>query len=199
MLGVRSFAWSTLALASTLAAALAACGGGSTTGIGPDPDGGTDASATDDGGSEGGGGTVCTSGKTWTRGTIGSELMRPGDTCITCHKSSNGAPEFLIAGTVYPTRHEPLLCNGLTGITVTITDAKGAQTILKSNSVGNFACGPVARSGFPMCNPTFPVSARVDGPGGKTASMIDPQMTGDCNTCHTEAGLNNAPGRISAQ
>ena len=203
MLGVRSVAWSTLALVLMVSGALAACGGASSTGStsGTDLDAGgspADGAATGDGGDEGGGGSVCTSGKTWTRGTIGTSVMRPGDTCISCHKSSPDAPQFLIAGTVYPSRHEPLLCNGLGGVTVTITDAKGAQTMLTANSVGNFACGPVARSGFPACNPIFPVSARIDLAGGKTASMIDPQMTGDCNSCHTETGQNNAPGRISA-
>ncbi|MGD0679831.1 MAG: hypothetical protein ABSC94_30975 [Polyangiaceae bacterium] len=31
---------------------------------------------------------------------------------------------------------------------------------------------------------------------GKTAAMTTPQMTGDCNSCHTEQGANGAPGRI---
>jgi len=26
--------------------------------------------------------------------------------------------------------------------------------------------------------------------------MLTPLMTGDCNSCHTETGTNNAPGRI---
>jgi hypothetical protein len=207
MLGIRSVAWSTLAFVLSSSAALAACSGGSTgtTITEPDGGGGGDAGPTPNGGDGGGtaeggsGGPVCTSGKTWTRGNIGSELMRPGDTCISCHAGATGAPTFVIAGTVYPTLHEPLLCNGLAGVTVTITDAKGVDLTLTSNAAGNFACGPVARSGFPACNPTFPVSAHIKAPNGHTAAMIDPQMTGDCNSCHTEVGLNNAPGRISAQ
>lgn len=190
-----------LALVLGLSGVLAACGGGSTTSVGPDVDGGPggDGSAPgDEGGSDVGGGSLCTSGAPWTRGTIGSPLMRPGDTCISCHAGTGNAPAFIIAGTVYPTRHEPILCNGLAGVSVIITDAKGAETTLTSNSVGNFACGLTARSGFPACNPTFPVSARIVAASNKTASMIDPQMTGDCNSCHTETGMNNAPGRISA-
>lgn len=199
MLGVRLRVWCALVLVLGLSGALAACGAGSTTSVGADVDGGpgADGGAPGDGGNDGGGST-CTSGTSWTRGTIGSSLMRPGDTCISCHAGTGNAPAFIIAGTVYPTRHEPILCNGLAGVSVIITDAKGVETTLTSNSVGNFACGLTARSGFPTCNPTFPVSARIVAANNKTASMIDPQMTGDCNSCHTETGLNNAPGRISA-
>jgi hypothetical protein len=195
---LRSLAWSSLVLTLGGSGALAACSGGSTTtNTGSEPDSGGGGGGEGGSGADGGGGAVCTSGTSWTRGNIGSASMRPGDTCISCH-AKNGAPTFHIAGTVYPTRHEPLLCNGLAGVTVIITDAKGVETTLTSNAAGNFACGPTARSGFPACNPTFPVAARITTPNGHMASMIDPQMSGDCNSCHTEAGLNNAPGRISA-
>ena len=200
MFAVRPLAWSALGLALVGSFALAACSGGSTTTSPTDTDAGLDGSAGEGDGGEDANSTasVCTSGKTWTRGTIGSSIMRPGDTCISCHKMSTDAPTFLVAGTAYPTRHEPLLCNGLSGVKVIITDAKGVETTLTTNTVGNFACGPVARSGFPACNPTFPISARIVAPNGNMQAMIDPQMTGDCNSCHTETGLNNAPGRISA-
>jgi hypothetical protein len=57
---------------------------------------------------------TCTSGKTWTLGDRGSSLMHPGDTCITCH-TANGGPDFTIAGTVFPSGHEPTNCNGAAG------------------------------------------------------------------------------------
>ena len=58
---------------------------------------------------------ACTSGKMWTGGTDGSGSMQPGVyACINCHKSSGGeAPQFKIAGTLYPTAHEPDQCNGV--------------------------------------------------------------------------------------
>jgi hypothetical protein len=189
------------------ASAAAACGGTSGSnagGTGSGSDGGASAegSVGDDGGDEAAStASVCTSGMMWTHGTLGSSSMRPGDTCITCHSmSGGGAPTFYVAGTVYPTEHEPTLCNGIAGATIVVTDAKNQTFTLTSNSVGNFACGPVARNGFPACaNFTYPFTAKtVNKTTGATNAMIDPQKTGDCNSCHTEHGLNNAPGRIEA-
>lgn len=157
-----------------------------------DGGGGSDASA------DAGTANVCTSGKTWTNGDIGSQLMRPGETCIACHTQRGGkAPAFKVAGTVYPTRHEPNDCNGLAAVTVTIIDANGMETKLTPNAAGSFACGPKAGVFTTTCDPVFPISARINTADGKTATMVDPQMTGDCNSCHTEQGVNNSPGRIS--
>ena len=50
----------------------------------------------------------------WTGGNRGSADMNPGRACITCHSTMNG-PSLTIAGTVYPTAHEPDLCNGANG------------------------------------------------------------------------------------
>jgi hypothetical protein len=41
----------------------------------------------------------------------------------------------------------------------------------------------------------LPFTARVTY-NGQTNIMTTPQTDGDCNTCHTEQGLNSAPGRI---
>ena len=62
----------------------------------------------------------------------------PGAACIQCHGRREG-PRFSIAGTVYPTLHEPDLCYGADGIggaQVKITGANG-QT-LTPNATGNF-------------------------------------------------------------
>jgi mono/diheme cytochrome c family protein len=32
--------------------------------------------------------------------------------------------------------------------------------------------------------------------GGKERVMVGPQTLGDCNACHTQNGLQGAPGRI---
>src|SRR6476661_7108614 len=49
---------------------------------------------------------TCTSGHTWGGGEE-SGSMDPGVACIQCHARSREAPRFAIAGTVYPTGHEP--------------------------------------------------------------------------------------------
>ncbi len=57
---------------------------------------------------------TCTSMMSWTRGN--GLTTRPGEACIACH-SSGGGPRFTIAGTLYPTAHEPDDCNGANGST----------------------------------------------------------------------------------
>jgi hypothetical protein len=106
--------------------------------------------------------------------------MRPGDACGNCHS-------FFIAGTVYPTAHEPLLCDGTSSpTTVIITDASGATTDLTTSSVGNFYSNTVVQT---------PFTAKIYY-NGLVREMTTPQVNGDCNSCHTEAGTNGAPGRI---
>jgi hypothetical protein len=133
--------------------------------------------------------STCTSGKTWTGGTRGSPSMTPGQACIACHTTQQGeAPLFSIAGTVYPTAHEPADCNGAsgTGVTVVIQPAQGAAITLVPNAVGNFSYqGSIA----------LPYQAKVVS-GGRERVMAMAQTTGDCNSCHTETGANLAPGRI---
>jgi hypothetical protein len=131
--------------------------------------------------------SVCTSGTTWVQGTPGSAAMQPGKTCIGCH-SASGGPAFTLAGTVYPTLHEPNGCNGVPGnMTVVIVDAAGKSHSMPVNAAGNF----LRVTSIPM-----PYTAMVVN-GTKTRSMKTPQTNGDCNSCHTEFGT-HAPGRIMA-
>ncbi len=122
--------------------------------------------------------------------------MNPGMACLTCHRPKNldegreDAPEG-IAGTVFPTAHEPDLCNGLpAGATVVITGRDGAQFRLPVNASGNF---------FMYSSPLLlkPYRARVEHQG-RVRHMGAAQTSGDCNSCHTQAGSNGAPGRILA-
>jgi len=134
---------------------------------------------------------VCTSNQSWTHGNSGSSSMHPGRACISCHDTSRDAPSFQIAGTVYPTAHEPDDCNGVSstsGAQVVITDANGVVLTLKPNSVGNF---------YDPGRPTIalPYHAKVLRNGVERA-MTDAQTSGDCNSCHTVDGANGAPGRI---
>ncbi len=132
--------------------------------------------------------SVCSSDAHWTRGDRESPLMHPGGTCISCHSSGEG-PAFSIAGTVYPTGHEPNDCNGVDGagdVQVVITDAAGSVLTLDVNAAGNFS----SNSRIAM-----PFHAKVVTMGQERA-MAAAQTTGDCNGCHTEGGANGAPGRI---
>ena len=132
---------------------------------------------------------MCTSGTMWSRGN--HETMRPGETCISCHASSGEGPGFDIAGTVFPSAHEPDDCNGKSSAQVVITDANNQVITLNTNSAGNF----MAYTGD--YNIALPYHAKVVTSAG-TRSMFASQTSGDCNTCHTEAGAHLAPGRIMA-
>jgi hypothetical protein len=132
--------------------------------------------------------TVCTSKMTWNNGNEGSSVMRPGGACITCH-TMRGGPAYTVAGTVYPTVHEPNDCNGVNGaVTVVVTDANGVVTSIGVNSVGNFNS---------RANITAPFHVKVTN-GAKVRAMAGALTAGDCNSCHTVAGVNGAPGRVMA-
>lgn len=132
--------------------------------------------------------TVCTSKTTWNGGNSGSSRMRPGGACITCH-TMRGGPAYTVAGTVYPTAHEPNDCNGVNGaVTVVVTDANGVVTSLPVNTVGNFSS---------RVKITPPFKVKVTN-GAKERAMAGALTAGDCNSCHTVAGVNGAPGRIMA-
>lgn len=151
-----------------------------------------------------GGGVVCTSGKTWTFGTDVSDQMRPqmhpGQACITCH-SMQMPPDvpapLVVAGTVYPTGHEPNDCYGVDGSSMTdvivrITDSMSHTYDLPVNATGNFLM-------FEGDGPFVPpYNAKVISSKGERA-MSAKQTSGDCNSCHTEQGGgagSMAPGRI---
>jgi hypothetical protein len=131
---------------------------------------------------------VCTSNSTWTQGRQGSSSMEPGMACISCHAMGEG-PRLALAGTIYPTAHEPDLCNGgstTTGARIVVTGADGAVLTLTPNASGNFRYeGALAT----------PYSVQVTYMG-RARAMLERQTSGDCNSCHTQAGAMMAPGRI---
>ena len=131
---------------------------------------------------------VCTSNVVWTGGNSESPEMNPGMACIQCHVSDEG-PRFSIAGTLYPTAHEPDLCNGVdggNGARVVITAADGTTLMLEPNRAGNFFAERLL---------ALPYQAKVLFMGRERV-MTEPQTSGDCNGCHTQTGTNAAPGRI---
>jgi mono/diheme cytochrome c family protein len=135
---------------------------------------------------------TCTSNTTWTRGNNGSSSMNPGQACISCHSSSGGeGPRYVIAGTLYPTGHEPNNCNGTngnTGARVVVTGSNGTSVTLTPNSAGNF---------YSSTSLAGPYKAKVVDSAGKERVMVSAAPNGDCNTCHTQTGANSAPGRIT--
>jgi hypothetical protein len=135
---------------------------------------------------------TCTSNSTWKGGNHESPLMHPGVACIACHTEQHG-PRFAFAGTVFPTAHEPDDCNGASksasgsGAVVEVTDANGKVYTMKVNAVGNFYS---SAKGVAM-----PYTAVVKV-GDAIREMKTPADTGDCNSCHTQDGTKDAPGRI---
>lgn len=132
---------------------------------------------------------TCTSMSKWTGGNRESASMNPGMACISCHSRGEG-PSFSIAGTVYPTGHEPDLCNstvGNAGARVVIIGADGQQVTLTPNAAGNFS----SRNAIKL-----PYQAKITYQG-RERLMLTAQTSGDCNSCHTQNGDKMAPGRIT--
>jgi len=134
--------------------------------------------------------TTCTSGRTWAFGDRGSALMHPGVACIDCHKRERG-PLLTLAGTVYPSAHEPDDCNSILSsrAVVSVTDSKGKVYNLTVNSAGNF----YYVDGTGTFAPPYTVRVKYEG---RERAMVTPQSDGDCNSCHTEKGAPSAPGRV---
>jgi hypothetical protein len=155
----------------------------------PKSDGGTDAGG--DAGRDAGPVTVtCSSATYWDTSAPSSEYMHPGKTCIACH-SAQGGPAYVIAGTVYPTMHEPDDCNGVDGtatsMTILIIDAAGVTHTIPVDESGNFKR---------VTSVPLPYRATVIS-GGNVREMRTPQFDGDCNGCHSTLG-NKSPGRVMA-
>ncbi|HVJ94218.1 MAG TPA: hypothetical protein VM580_30730, partial [Labilithrix sp.] len=131
---------------------------------------------------------VCTSGVMWNGGPMGPR-MNPGRACISCHMNFAGEPIVQVGGTVYPTLKEVDRCYGVGGVTVVIEDANGQVFTLTTTDTGNFS---VRATEAPIA---FPAKVKVVHGGAERAmNMLAPH--GDCNSCHTAAGKNGAPGRI---
>jgi hypothetical protein len=160
--------------------------------------------------------SVCTSGTI----AVGADgpTMRPGEACLNCHTGGgggggddddnsgpgggggggdddddNGAALYTLAGTVFPTAHEPNDCvsnaspnNSL--VTVQVFDAAGRVITMTAGPTGNFSTSQAV---------TFPITALLTK-AGRQRAMTTRQTSGNCNSCHTQNGANGAPGRILA-
>ena len=79
---------------------------------------------------------------------------------------------------------------GLSGATVTITDANGTPHFFRTNATGNF----YARTFL-----AAPVQKVAIDYNGKHVEMAAPPPSGACNSCHAQPPQNGAPGRIFVQ
>jgi hypothetical protein len=134
--------------------------------------------------------------------------MHPGVKCNRCHSQTQG-PNLQFAGTVYRGAHDIDDCNGAgppPPLSVVITDKNDKTVTLTVNAAGNFQLvkppgqGNGNRgNGNGNGNSAFapPFRAKVTD-GTKTRVMNGSVTSGDCNSCHTAAGANSAPGRILA-
>jgi hypothetical protein len=143
------------------------------------------------------GAPICASGQfapPWTGD--GSSDMTPGEACVKCHQQQGGeAPGWLFGGTVFDTGKVKDLCLppaaiDLTAALVVVHDANGVDHTMKVDYVGNFHS---SNNGGAIATP---YTAKVTYMG-KERVMLTQQTSGDCNTCHTATGKNNAPGRIA--
>lgn len=141
---------------------------------------------------------MCSSNTLWTQGEIEDPHMHPGRICLDCHMQAVQPfikTRFQIAGTVYPTGHEPDDCYGIdgvaAGIEVEVTDAMNQVITMPVNEAGNFM------HQAPPGSVVFPITALVRR-GDLEWAMSTPQSSADCNSCHTQDGTHNALGRIVA-
>ncbi|MBM4362712.1 MAG: carboxypeptidase regulatory-like domain-containing protein [Deltaproteobacteria bacterium] len=115
--------------------------------------------------------------------------MRPGSDCRRCHSKDSdypSAPEWTLAGTVYPLADSPAE-DGVEGVTVKVTAPDGAEVLsLTTNRVGNF-----------YTSKPLPADYRVALEyQGERIEMPCPPPSGGCAKCHGQPPIGEAPGRI---
>ena len=125
---------------------------------------------------DGGMPTNCTLGAAGAVALTPTELMAPGTACGACHLAI-GKPIY-IAGTVYPTYHDPDLCLGVADVKVEIVDNGGASHLLDVNSSGNF----LDQSLLALWPSPWTVAVVR---GTMRRPMVGSVTNGDCNSCHT--------------
>ena len=118
--------------------------------------------------------------------------MYPGGACIQCHTQSGDGPIFTYAGTVQASLHDEDTCRGVGDVLVEILDDASGSTVASQTTdsqSGNF--------GLAIANPPSKYRVRLTL-DGRTREMVTAQTVGDCESCHTVAGDQSAPGRIVA-
>lgn len=122
------------------------------------------------------------------------DMMYPGQACIKCHTQDEG-PKFKVAGTVFNTGKVlddclPPASVNIAQAKVHVTDYAGTEHIMSVNANGNFHSPESAN--WPAPYKSIKVVYM-----NKERAMAAEAPHGDCNVCHTEAGAQNAPGRVA--
>jgi hypothetical protein len=112
--------------------------------------------------------------------------MQPGRACGACHGPA------VMAGTIYPTAHEPNNCVGVNG---TSSNAQIFIIGADAKSYGPFGIGVTGNFKFDKGTIPMPYTVRLVL-GTKERVMVTKTSNGDCNLCHTLRGSQGAPGRM---
>jgi hypothetical protein len=123
---------------------------------------------------------------------------RAGQPCLYCHGGPfPSAPEFVFAGTVYLKEAD---AKGLSGATISITDAAGTVITGTSNSVGNFFAGGGHndREGFISLPPGFAFPLTVTVAFGSASKPMRSYIAreGSCAQCHGEPPGRTLVGKV---
>jgi hypothetical protein len=94
---------------------------------------------------------------------------------------------FSFGGTIFPTA-DAGACEGVSGVTVRVTDSEGTVVTTVSNSVGNFWSTTPLKP---------PLRIQVER-AGRVATMPGTTPTGGCALCHSWPDAVSARGRIRA-
>ncbi|MCA2981412.1 MAG: hypothetical protein INH37_24325 [Myxococcaceae bacterium] len=150
---------------------------------------------------------TCASNRFWADRYRGSGDMNPGMACRACHAGQNfngqnpaGERElgrqYWFAGTAFPGKYERdgCLASAPAGVTVEILDADGGVRVSLPVRAGS---GNFYDTSLRTRPQWLPYTARVKRNGVVVSTMRTPQMSGDCNTCHTGPDGQGGPGRIT--
>jgi hypothetical protein len=126
-----------------------------------------------------------------TPGVPPGPMHRPGQPCVVCHDSGGKSPELSVAGTVFESQSSS---EGVSGVTVLMTDSAGSSYSATTNSAGNFLVTPS------QWTPTYPITSTQLQAGHVTVVMYSEiGRNGSCAGCHSypaPAGP-SSPGRVS--
>jgi len=127
-------------------------------------------------------------------GVLESEFHRPGQPCVLCHDSYEGAsPQIAVGGTVFAAPSEPV---PVEGVVVTLTDSSGITFTKTTNCIGNFFITA------DEWTPAFPLRAEIECPiPGSTDTDRFVMGTrigrdGSCAGCHFNAPSQSSPGWV---
>jgi cytochrome c553 len=116
--------------------------------------------------------------------------MSPGGACIACHDNEGQGPDSVAGGPVSTGLHEPDDCIGPRRITAERTGAAGSAFTAETNQAGNVV---FEADDAHLVMPDTAIG-RV---GENEREKFVERDSGDCNSCHTVEGAEDAPERIT--